>query len=82
MTTNLKEDTLFIKSYQRASHTAEKPFVDSRLPCHLKELTSIQRASATTKLVTTQLSHHQQPKRCVSSESSVASCLLSVKKYF
>lgn len=42
MTTNVKEDTLFIKSYQRASHATEKPFVHSRLHCHLKELTAVQ----------------------------------------
>lgn len=48
MTTNVKEDILFIKSYQRASHATEKPFVNSRLHCHLKEPNS-HPASATTR---------------------------------
>lgn len=81
MTTNLKEDTLFIKSYQRASHATEKPFCRQQASLSF-EGTNSHPASATTRLVTKQLSNHQQPKRRASAESSVASCLLSAIKYF
>lgn len=48
MTTNLKEDALFIKSYQTTSHAAENPIVKrtfnsySRLHCPFKEQTATQ----------------------------------------